>query len=113
MFKLIEAQREAAKQRKIEEDFEEKREDENQEFDFEKIYEENELENRENMNEGEIEEARENKEIVEEIKKTVSSSTHKEGSSIEIVQSDWLSCHRIRNNLKTDSRLLKFRGQNL
>ena len=113
MFKLIAAQREAAKQRKEEEDFEEKREDENQEFDFEKIYEENELENRENMNEGEIEDVTENEEVVEKVKKTVSSSTHKAGSPIEIVRSDWLSCHRIRNNLKTDLRLLKFRDQNL
>ena len=78
MFKLIAAQREAAKQRK-EEDFEEKREDENQEFDFEKIYEENELEDRENMNEGESEDVTEGQEAVEEMKKTVSSSTHKAG----------------------------------
>ena len=78
MFKLIAAQREAAKQRK-EEDLEEKREDQNQEFDFEKIYEENELEDRENMNEGESEDVTEGQEAVEEMKKTVSSSTHKTG----------------------------------
>ena len=80
MFKLIAAQREAAKQR---EELEEKREDENPEFDFEKIYEENELE-RENMTETKLEdEPEDGREVegqdasAEEIKKTVSSSTHK------------------------------------
>ena len=80
MFKLIAAQREAAKQRE-EEELEGKREDE--EFDFEKIYEENELE-RENMTESKLEdEPEDNLEVAgqeaggEEIKKTVSSSTHK------------------------------------
>ena len=80
MFKLIAAQREAAKQRE-EEELEEKREDE--EFDFEKIYEENELE-RENMSESKLEDELEDRREVEgqdasaeEIKKTVSASTHK------------------------------------
>ena len=82
MFKLIAAQREAAKQRE-EEELEEKREEENQEFDFEKIYEENELE-RENMTESKLEdEAKDGLQVegqdvgTTEIKKTVSSSTHK------------------------------------